>query len=71
MRLVLIGVIIVVVSTTGLTRFVASFLYGVEEWNPLAFTVVPTVLTTTALMAVSVPTRRASRVNPSETLRCD
>ena len=71
MRLVVIGVIIGVASTTGLTRFVASFLFGVEEWDPLAFTVVPAVLTTVALVAVLLPARRASRVNPIEALRCD
>ena len=69
MRLVAVGVVIGLASALGLTRFVASFLFGVEAWDPAAFIGVPVVLTAVAIVAVMVPARRASRVNPNVALR--
>ncbi|HEY6849183.1 MAG TPA: hypothetical protein VI320_23655, partial [Terracidiphilus sp.] len=37
MRLALIGVAIGIGAAFGLTRFIASFLFGVKTWDPLAF----------------------------------
>jgi ABC-type antimicrobial peptide transport system permease subunit len=69
MRLTLAGVGIGVAAAFGLTRFIASFLYGVEAWDPLVFISVPLVLSAVALLAVWLPARRASHVNPLDALR--
>ena len=69
MRLALAGVVIGVAAAFGLTRFIASFLYGVEAWDPLVFISVPLVLSAVALLAVWLPARRASDVNPLDALR--
>ncbi|MEX2302459.1 MAG: FtsX-like permease family protein [Bryobacterales bacterium] len=69
MRLTLAGVVIGVAAAFGLTRFIASFLYGVEAWDPLVFVSVPLVLSAVALLAVWLPARRASHVNPLDALR--
>ena len=69
MRLVVAGVIIGLASASGLTRYIASFLFEVEAWDPTVFIVVPVVLTTVALIAVMVPAYRASRVDPMLALR--
>jgi ABC-type antimicrobial peptide transport system permease subunit len=69
MRLALAGVVIGIASAFGLTRFIASLLFGVQAWDPMVFTTVPLTLTLVALLAVYLPARRASRVAPVEALR--
>ncbi len=61
MRLALIGVVIGVAASFGLTRLMASFLFGVKTWDPTAFIAVPVVLSFVALIAVWLPAIRASR----------
>jgi putative ABC transport system permease protein len=69
MRLALTGVCVGLAASFGLTRFIASFLFGVETWDPLVFVSVPLVLSMVALLAVWLPARRASRVDPLDALR--
>jgi putative ABC transport system permease protein len=69
MRLAFLGVAIGVVGAFGLTRFIASFLFGVKMLDPLVFAVVPVVLTSVAMAAVWLPALRASRVDPFDALR--
>ena len=69
MRLTLAGVALGVAAAFGLTRFLASFLFGVEAWDPLVFVSVPLVLAMVALLAVWLPARRASGVDPIDALR--
>jgi len=69
MRLAIVGVVVGLASAFGLTRFIASFLFGVQAWDPVVFTAVPAALAAVALFAVWVPARRASRVDPIQALR--
>jgi putative ABC transport system permease protein len=69
MRLALIGVGIGVVAALGLSRLIASFLFGVTAWDPLVFTAVPILLSTAALFAVWLPARRAARTNPVDAMK--
>jgi len=69
MRLALIGVGIGITASFGLTRLIASFLFGVKARDPLIFFVVPLILSGVALVAVWLPATRASRVDPIEALR--
>ena len=69
MRMALVGVVIGLASAFALSRFIASFLFGVEAWDPLVFVAAPAVLSAIALLAVWLPARRASRVDPTEALR--
>lgn len=71
MRLVVLGLLIGLAAASGLTRFIASFLFQVEQWDPLAFILVPVVLALVAMLAVVVPARRASQINPLLALRSD
>ena len=52
-----------------LTRFVASFLYGVKPDDPLTFFLAATVLAGVGAGAAYLPARRASRLDPTEALR--
>jgi putative ABC transport system permease protein len=69
MRLTLIGVLIGVAGALGLTRFMSSFLFGVKPWDPVVFASVPVLLIGVALLAVWMPARRATRVDPIVALR--
>jgi len=54
---------------SGLTRVIASFLFGVKPWDPLAFLVVPVILVGVALVAVWLPARRRVGSTPFHALR--
>ena len=71
MRLALIGVVVGVGAALGLTRFIASFLYGVKNWDPMVFVSVPVILSLVALLAVWMPATRASRLDPQQALRVE
>ena len=71
MRLTLAGVVIGVGAAFGLTRLIASLLYGVKNWDPLVFVTVPVLLSAVALLAVWLPALRASKLNPMEALRTE
>ncbi len=71
MRLAMLGVIIGIGAAFGLTRFIASFLFGVKTWDPLVFVTVPVVLSLVALLAVWMPATRASRLDPQQALRIE
>ena len=53
----------------GAARFVRQMLFGVSPGDPAIFLVSALLLTATALLACWVPARRATRVDPSITLR--
>jgi len=69
MRLALAGVAIGVAAALGLTRLLATFLFGVKALDPLVFVAVPILLSGVALFAVWLPALRASRVDPILALR--
>ena len=69
MRLTLIGVVIGIAGSFGVTRLITSFLFGVKPWDPVVFVGVPIVLCTVAMVAVWLPARRATRIDPLVALR--
>jgi putative ABC transport system permease protein len=71
MALTLIGVAIGIGGAFWLTRFLASFLFGVKAWDFTAFIVTPLLLSAVALMAIWIPARRATRVDPMTALRLE
>ena len=52
-----------------LTRFLASFLYGISPTDPLTFVGVTLLLVLVACVAAIVPAVRASRLDPLVALR--
>ncbi|HXX24513.1 MAG TPA: ABC transporter permease [Terriglobia bacterium] len=69
LRLTLIGVAIGNACALGLTRFLASLLYEVKPTDRVTFIVVSLILTTVALLASYIPSRRATKVDPMVALR--
>jgi ABC-type antimicrobial peptide transport system permease subunit len=64
-----IGLVLGLTASFGLTRLIATFLFGVDKWDPFVFSAVPALLATVAFVAVWLPARRASRVDPLIALR--
>jgi ABC-type lipoprotein release transport system permease subunit len=54
-----------------ISRLVRSFLYSVQPHDALTFAAVPILLAAVALLACWIPARRASLVDPAETLRAE
>jgi putative ABC transport system permease protein len=71
MILTLLGVLVGLGGAFWLTRFLASFLFGVKAWDPAAFVLTPLLLLGVALLAVFVPAQRATQVDPVTALRLE
>jgi len=54
-----------------LTRVMSSLLYGVSATDGVTFVLTPLLLGSVALLASSIPARRAARVDPMIALRCE
>jgi putative ABC transport system permease protein len=57
------------VAALGLTRIIASMLYGIARSDPATIVIVPLVLIAASLLACYIPARRATRVDPMVALR--
>ena len=71
LTLTLIGVVIGGGGAFWLTRFLASFLFGVKPLDPISFIATPLVLTAVALFSIWTPALRATRVDPMTALRVE
>jgi predicted permease len=69
MRLAVIGILIGLASAFGMARLMQAMLFGVTTRDPLVFAGVPLLLTVVAFLAVWLPARRASQVDPMVALR--
>jgi putative ABC transport system permease protein len=66
-----VGVAIGIVAALGVTRLAEKMLYGVTPTDPISFVGASGLLVLLALIAAYVPSRRAARMSPVETLRCE
>jgi len=69
--LALAGTAVGIVAAVGLTRVMASLLFGVAPTDPATFAAVSTLLVAIALVASWLPARRATRVDPLTALRAE
>jgi putative ABC transport system permease protein len=71
MRLAVTGVALGLLSAFAVTRLMKSLLFGVEATDPLTFTATAVLLMIMALLACLIPARRATKVDPMISLRCE
>jgi predicted permease len=71
MVLALSGVVIGLFAAFAFTRVVSGFLFGVAATDTLTFAAIAVLLVAVALFASYVPARRAARIDPMISLRCE
>jgi len=71
MRWSIVGMAIGLSAAFALTRVMSSVLYGVSATDPVTFAFVSLLLIAISFIACYVPARRAARVDPMTTLRCE
>jgi predicted permease len=71
LKLLAIGLGLGVAASLALTRVLRGMLYGIEPDDPLVFAVVLAVLGAVAVVACTIPARRATRLDPIRALTQD
>jgi putative ABC transport system permease protein len=69
MKLALIGVGLGLVGAFIVTRFMATMLFGIEPTDATTFGAITAILIAVALLACYLPGRRATKVEPTISLR--
>src|SRR4029079_12589830 len=67
--LTLVGMAFGIVGALLLTRFMTSLLFGISAANPVVYVAVSALLGAVALIAVAVPSARATRIDPLLAIR--
>ena len=70
-RMTMVGLLLGGLAAVALGRTLTGLLYGVGPTDPLTYAGVAVLLTTVALLASWLPARRAARVDPTISLRCE
>src|SRR3984885_10614333 len=71
LRLILSGIAVGMVASLAATRVLSSLLYSIGPHDPITFGLVTVLLALVAIVAVLIPARSATSVNPIVALRCD
>jgi putative ABC transport system permease protein len=71
MALTLFGVLVGLVAAYGLTRVIASMLFGVAAADPATFAGVAVIFLIIAWLASYLPARRAASVDPIIAMRAE
>ena len=70
-RLLLIGLVIGLTASVALSQIISSQVFNVPLLDPLALAGAALLLSTAALIACFIPSRRATKVDPMVALRCE
>jgi len=71
MVLAITGVGLGLIAALAFARLVSGLLFGVTATDPLTFAAIIVLLIVVALVASYIPARRAARIDPMISLRCD
>jgi len=69
LQLAVIGAVIGLAASIGLSRLIKNQLFQVSAFDPLTLTATALILIAAAIVASYIPARRATRVDPMEALR--
>jgi putative ABC transport system permease protein len=69
LTLTAVGVVVGVGAGVLLARLIVGLMYDVSPYDPITLTVIPSILIAVAALAIYIPARRASRVDPVIALR--
>ena len=69
--MIFVGVVLGVAGAFGVTRLLASVLYGISPADPPTYAIVVALLAIAGFLACLVPARRASSIDPYRALRMD
>jgi len=69
--LVIAGLLIGFCASLALNQLMKSLLFAVSATDPLIYFLMATLVITIALLASSIPARRATKIDPIQTLRSD
>ena len=70
-KMALLGAAVGIAASLGLTRMMARQLFGVSAHDPFTYVGVAMLLMLVAIAACYIPARRAMRVDPMRSLRCE
>ncbi len=70
-KVVIFGIVVGIVVAVASTRFLTTLLYDVKALNPAVFVAMSVMMLGVGMLASYMPARRASNVNPMESLRSD
>jgi putative ABC transport system permease protein len=71
MVLIMVGVVIGLGAASALTRGMSSLLFEVRPLDPATYTTVTALLVVASALAIYVPARRATQIDPIVALRAD
>ena len=71
MALVAVGLAVGVIAALALGRLVSSLLYDVTATDATTYAIIAAALAAVALVAIVIPARRATRVDPMQALRSE
>ncbi|HEY6348169.1 MAG TPA: ABC transporter permease [Candidatus Angelobacter sp.] len=65
------GTVIGISAANGIGRLLTKLLYGVKPEDPATLVIVTLLLIVVAILAASIPARKATKVDPMVALRCE
>jgi len=71
MVVTLAGIAVGITGSLALSRIMEGMLFQVDSKDPIVFVAVPLLLLAVAALAITMPARRASRVDPATALRAE
>ena len=70
-RVVVLGVVVGLLVAGGTTRVLGSLLFGIEAVDPVTFLAVSATMLVVGILASYLPARRASNLDPVDSMRSE
>jgi ABC-type antimicrobial peptide transport system permease subunit len=67
----IVGLILGMIASVAVARRLQPLLFGIQPLDAMSFAIVPLILLAVAVLACTIPARRAAATDPATTLRSD